>query len=149
MMEFCLKAIGVIHTPFTELAETPIQSSRSTALGEVEVFAEYEPGLEGIDEMSHLILLYVFHAAPSTVALKVKPFLDDEQHGVFATRHPSRPNPLGLSVVRLTQRSGRRLHVQGVDMLDGTPLLDIKPYFPEFDVHPADKTGWYDRRTRP
>lgn len=79
----------------------------------------------------------------------VKPFLDDKPHGVFATRFYSRPNPIGISIVRLVERTGVRLQIQNVDMLDGTPLLDIKPYVPEFDVRTADKLGWYDTRAHP
>lgn len=146
-MEFCMKPIGVIHTPFTEKSETPIQFSRSTALGEIEIFSEYEAGLNGIDGFSHLILIYVFHAALNSTEMMVKPFLDDELHGVFATRFYSRPNPIGFSVVQLIQRTGLHLQVQCVDMLDGTPLLDIKPYIPEFDARAADKLGWYATRT--
>ena len=146
-MEFSMKQIGVIHTPFKEKSETPIQFSRSTALGEVEVFPEYEEGLESIDELSHLILIYVFHEALGNHELLVKPFLDDQLHGVFSTRFYRRPNPIGFSVVRLIQRTKTRLQVEWVDMLDGTPLLDIKPYIPDFDVHTVDKLGWYAKRT--
>ena len=146
-MEFSMKQIGVIHTPFEEKSETPIQFSRSTAIGEVEVFPEYEEGLESIDELSHLILIYVFHEALGNHELLVKPFLDDQLHGVFATRFYRRPNPIGFSVVRLVQRTKTRLQVEWVDMLDGTPLLDIKPYIPDFDVHTVDKLGWYAKRT--
>ena len=146
-MEFSMKQIGVIHTPFKEKSETPIQFSRSTALGEVEVFPEYEEGLESIDELSHLILIYVFHEALGNHELLVKPFLDDQLHGVFATRFYRRPNPIGFSVVRLVQRTKTRLQVEWVDMLDRTPLLDIKPYIPDFDVHTVDKLGWYAKRT--
>jgi tRNA-Thr(GGU) m(6)t(6)A37 methyltransferase TsaA len=145
-MEFCMKPIGVIHTPFKEKSETPIQFSRSTAPGEIEVFSEYEAGLESIDGLSHLILIYVFHEALNSQDLLVKPFLDDKTHGVFATRYYRRPNPIGFSVVRLIQRTGLRLQIQWVDMLDGTPLFDIKPYIPEFDVHTVDKLGWYATR---
>ena len=148
-MEYCMKSIGVIHTPFTEISQVPIQSSRSTAFGEIELFPEYAAGLDSIDELSHLILIYVFHAALNSSELIVKPFLDDRLHGVFATRFYRRPNPIGLSVVRLIQRDNLRLKIQSVDMLDGTPLLDIKPYVPEFDVHTVDKLGWYARRAYP
>ena len=138
--------IGIIHTPFKEMAGTPIQSSRSTAFGEIEVFPEYEAGLESVDELSHLILIYVFHAALDSAELMVKPFLDDKTHGVFATRYFSRPNPIGISIVKLIKRTGLRLEIQCADMLDGTPLLDIKPYVPEFDVRSVDKLGWYAAR---
>lgn len=145
-MEFTFRPIGIIHTPFQEPANTPIQSSRSDAEGMVEVFLEYVEGLHGVEDFSHLILLYVWNNAPSCNQLMVKPFLDDVQHGVFATRFPSRPNNLGISVIRLLRREENRLHFRGADMLNGTPLLDIKPYIPEFDVHPAEKIGWYARR---
>ena len=141
--------IGIIHTPFQETENMPIQSSRSEAPGMVEVFPEYLEGLEGIEDFSHLILVYVFHRAPVQVALKVKPFLDDRLHGVFATRYPNRPNPLGLSVVRLVNRKENELEILGADMLDGTPLLDIKPYVPDFDIHSVSKIGWYANRAYP
>jgi len=144
-----LRSIGTIHTPFTRADHTPIQSIRSDAPGTVELFPDYTEGLDGIEGFSHLYLLYVFHRAEPCVRLHVKPFLDDELHGVFATRFPSRPNPLGLSVVRLVERQGNVLAVLGVDMFDGTPLLDIKPYIPEFDIHPVTKTGWYAKRAHP
>ncbi len=146
MAEFCMKPIGVIHTPFKEKAGTPIQSARSSFFGEIEVFPEYEAGLESIDGLSHLILIYVFHEALNSTELMVKPFLDDKKHGIFATRFYSRPNPIGISIVQLVQKTGPLLKIQGVDMLDGTPLLDIKPYLPEFDVRAADKLGWYATR---
>ncbi len=148
-MEFCLKPIGVIHTPFTKPSETPIQFSRSTALGEIEIFPEYEGGLDGIDELSHLILIYVFHEALDSRDLLVKPFLDDKAHGVFATRFYRRPNPIGFSIVRLLEQTGLHLKIESVDMLDGTPLLDVKPYVPEFDTCQPDKLGWYAKRAHP
>ena len=148
-MEFCMKPIGVIHTPFTEKSETPTQFSRSTAFGEIEVFSEYEAGLESIDGLSHLILIYVFHEALDSQDLLVEPFLDDKTYGMFATRFYRRPNPIGFSVVRLIQKTGLRLQIQWVDMLDGTPPLDIKPYIPELDVHTVDRLGWYAKRAHP
>ena len=148
-MDISLKSIGLIHTLYQDPENTPIQTARSEGGGFVEIFPEYLDGLEGVEEFSHLILVYVFHRAPSQVQLKVKPFLDDRLHGVFATRYPNRPNQLGLSVVRLINRSENRLEIQGVDMLDGTPLLDIKPYVPDFDVHITTKIGWYANRAHP
>lgn len=144
-----IKPIGVIHTPFHEKAETPIQSARSTAPGQVEIDPQYLDGLDGVEQFSHVYLIYGFHLANADVKLKVQPFLDDQEHGVFATRFPCRPNPLGLSVVRLLQRKGNVLFFEGADMLDGTPLLDIKPYIPEFDVFKVEQTGWYQTRKRP
>jgi len=138
--------IGIIHTPFKQLTETPIQSSRSSAIGEIEIYEDFIEGLQGVEEFSHLILLYIWHHAPKAESLKVKPFLDDNKYGVFATRFPSRPNPIGLSIVHLLECNGNKLKIQGIDMLDETPLLDIKPYVPEFDMHSTDRIGWYSRR---
>ena len=135
--------IGIIHSPFTEKDQTPIQASRSQAIGMVEVYPEFADGLQDIDGFSHLILLYAFHLS-SGYSLYVIPFLDDQQRGVFATRYPYRPNPIGLSVVRLKMRQGAALTVEGVDVLDGTPLLDIKPYVHDFDVQTGIRTGWYE-----
>ena len=145
-MEFTFKAIGVIHTPFLEDEHVPIQSARSEAAGTIELLPEYLAGLDGVEEFSHLMLLFVLHRASVEVHLKVKPFLDDALHGVFATRSPVRPNPIGLSVVRVVDRQENKVNFLGADMLDGTPLLDIKPYIPEFDIHEVSKIGWYARR---
>ncbi len=146
-MEFIMKPIGVIHSPFTDKRQTPIQASRSQAIGQVEVYPEFAEGLQDVEGFSHLILLYVFHRS-SGYTLRVKPFLDDEWRGLFATRYPCRPNPLGLSVVRLLKRRDNVLEIEGVDVLDGTPLLDIKPYVPDFDVRMETNTGWYAHRSR-
>lgn len=145
-MEFVMQPVGVIHTPFTEKKETPIQSARTQARGQVEVYPEFAAGLDGVEGFTYLILLYVWHCADD-YALHVRPFLDDQEHGLFATRYPCRPNPIGLSVVRLIGRDGNRLEFEGADMLDGTPLLDIKPYVPDFDVRGEARTGWYERRS--
>jgi tRNA (adenine37-N6)-methyltransferase len=145
-METMLKAIGIIHTPLIEKKDAPIQSSRSDIVGSVEVFPEYLEGLDGIEGFSHIYLLYMFHRSELEISLKVQPFLDDQLHGIFATRYPSRPNPLGLSVVQLTERKENWLYFKGADMLDGTPLLDIKPYIPEFDIFTVEKIGWYQNR---
>jgi tRNA (adenine37-N6)-methyltransferase len=145
-MEFTMKSIGVIHSPFTDKKQTPIQPTRSPAVGQVEVYPEFAEGLQDIEGFSHIILLYVFHCSLG-YALRVKPFLDDVLHGLFATRHPCRPNPIGLSIVRLTARHGNVLEIEGVDVLDGTPLLDIKPYVPDFDVRDNTRVGWYETRS--
>jgi len=144
-MDISLSAIGVIHSPFTEPSQAPIQASRSTALGSVEIFPQFVEGVRDLEEFSHIFLLYLIDC-PQGYSLKVKPFLDDQEHGIFATRYPCRPNPIGLSVVHLLRVKGNRLEVEGVDMLDDTPLLDIKPYVPEFDVRENAKVGWYGRR---
>jgi tRNA-Thr(GGU) m(6)t(6)A37 methyltransferase TsaA len=146
-MEFIMKPIGIIHSPFTDKKLTPIQSSRSQSSGWVEVFPQYLDGLQGLEGFSHIILLYVFHKSEG-YSLMVKPFLDDQMHGLFTTRYPQRPNPIGISTVQLLSRTDNILNIQGVDVLDGTPLLDIKPYFPDFDVRSGVKTGWYDQRSK-
>jgi tRNA-Thr(GGU) m(6)t(6)A37 methyltransferase TsaA len=145
-MEFIMHPIGVIHSPFTDKDQTPIQASRSQAVGLVEVYPEFADGLMDIEGLSHIHLLYVFHKS-SGYALQVKPFLDDREHGIFATRYPSRPNPIGISTVRLLFRQETALTVEGVDVLDETPLLDIKPFVPEFDLRTSPRTGWYETRS--
>jgi len=140
------KQIGIIHSPYELPEETPIQAIRSTAFGSVEVFPEYLEGLLGIDEFSHLYLFYSWHKAAPVTNYRVTPFLDNQQHGIFATRYPSRPNPLGFSVVSLIKVEGNILRVGGLDVLDKTPLLDIKPYVPDFDHYEATQVGWYGRR---
>jgi tRNA-Thr(GGU) m(6)t(6)A37 methyltransferase TsaA len=144
-MEFVMHPIGIIHSPFHEREQTPIQPSRSQAQGRIEVYLEFAAGLEDIEGFSHIILLYVFHQS-SGFTLRVKPFLDDRLHGLFATRYPKRPNPIGISVVRLAGRKGNILQIEGVDVLDGTPLLDIKPYVSEFDLRTATRSGWLEGR---
>jgi tRNA (adenine37-N6)-methyltransferase len=146
-MEYRMQPLGIIHSPFTEPKTTPIQPVRSGARGRVEVYPEYAEGLEGLEGFSHIILLYVFHRSQG-YSLRVTPFLDDRQHGLFATRHPNRPNPIGLSIVRLLKREGNWLEIEGVDVLDGTPLLDIKPYVPDFDLRSDTHAGWYEQRSK-
>ena len=147
-MDYKMYPIGVIHSPFTEKSETPIQPSRSQAIGKVEIYPQFADGLQDIEGFSHLILLYVFHRS-SEYSLKVTPFLDDQTRGLFATRYPCRPNPIGLSTVRLLSRDAKILEIEGVDVLDGTPLLDIKPYMPEFDIRQNVNAGWYETRKKP
>ncbi len=134
--------IGIINTPFTDPKGMPIQPCGAVGVrGTVEVAPDYAAGLRDLDGFSHVILLYLFHRSGG-YDLEVVPFLDTEPRGLFATRAPRRPNPIGLSVVKLERVEGRTLHVEGIDVLDGTPLLDIKPYVPEFDG-PADcRIGW-------
>ena len=147
-MDYKMCPIGVIHSPFTEKSETPIQPSRSQAIGKVEIYPQFADGLQDIEGFSHLILLYVFHKA-SDYTLQVTPFLDDQTRGLFATRYPCRPNPIGLSTFRLLSRDAKILEIDGVDVLDGTPLLDIKPYMPEFDIRQNVNAGWYETRKKP
>jgi tRNA-Thr(GGU) m(6)t(6)A37 methyltransferase TsaA len=147
-MEIIMRPIGVIRSPFTQKDQTPIQVTRSQAIGQVEVFPEFADGLKDIENLSHLHLLYVFHES-SGYTLHVKPYLDDQEHGIFATRYPYRPNPIGLSTVRLLSRQDNTLTIEGVDVLDGTPLLDIKPYVPDFDARTENiRAGWYETRSK-
>ncbi len=144
-MEYAMRSIGIIHTPFRDKANVPIQPSRSKARGQAEIFPEYAAGLQDLEGFSYIILLFVFHRS-SGYTLKVKPFLDDQLRGLFATRHPCRPNPIGLSVVRLVSVAENWLELDGVDILDQTPLLDIKPYVPEFDRRTSARYGWLEKR---
>jgi len=142
--DFRLKQIGVIRTPFDDPSSTPIQPVYSKGTkGRVEVLPEFAPGLDDIEGFSHVYLVFLFHRATGT-RLRVKPYLQDVERGVFATRAPVRPNHIGLSLVRLVRREGRVLHVEDVDMLDGSPLLDIKPYAPRFDVRAEARAGWQE-----
>ena len=147
-MQFIMQPIGIIHSPYTEREGMPIQAARSQAKGSVEVYPEFAEGLQDLEGFSHIYLLYVFHES-SGYTLLAKPFLDDQLHGLFATRYPFHPNPIGLSVVQLITRKDSTLEIEGVDMLDGTPLLDIKPYLPEFDIRTDTRNGWYDSRITP
>jgi tRNA-Thr(GGU) m(6)t(6)A37 methyltransferase TsaA len=135
--------IGVIHTPFKEQANTPIQGVFAPdSKGEVEVFPQYLDGLKDITGFSHLILIYHFHLA-NGYSLLTKPFLDNESKGIFSIRHFERPNNIGLSVVRLYAVKGNKLEIGEIDIVDGTPLLDIKPYVPDFDNRKNVRVGWY------
>jgi len=137
--------IGIIHSPFKEPKGTPIQPIAAQGIdGTVEVFQEYTEGLNDLDGFSHVILVYHFHLSEES-SLKVKPFMDDQTHGVFSTRAPNRPNPIGISVVQLIKIEGNILQVEDLDIIDGTPLLDIKPYVPEFDIRDAKKKGWLEK----
>lgn len=144
-MTITYQPIGVIHSPFTDLKDMPIQpASRTSAPGTVEIFPQYAPALLHLDGFSHIILIYHLHRATRT-DLTVTPFLDDQPHGVFATRAPTRPNPIGLSIVRLERIQGTTLHLGNIDVLDCTPLLDIKPYVPDFDYQPDAVAGWLEK----
>jgi len=145
MAEMTVRPIGVLHSPFTERAGTPIQGAFAPeATGTVEVFEEFAEGLDDLDGFSHLHLIYVFDRSDG-YRLKVRPFRDDTPRGLFSTRAPSRPNQIGLSVVRLLGRDGNVLHVAEVDFLDATPLLDIKPYVPRFDRRDGCRSGWLEQ----
>ena len=143
MQGFTCFPIGVIRSPFKEISGMPIQAKGAEGIsGSVELDRKFAEGLKDLEEFSHVILIYRFHLSEG-YSLEVKPFLDDHYHGVFATRAPRRPNPIGISIVRLVRVERHILHIEDVDVVDGTPLLDIKPYVPEFDVRPADRIGWF------
>jgi tRNA-Thr(GGU) m(6)t(6)A37 methyltransferase TsaA len=145
MKEIIYKPIGIIHSPFKDIKGMPIQSAGARGIkGTIELYPAYAAGLKDLAEFSHIILLYHFHLSKG-YSLKVKPFLDESMHGVFATRAPRRPNPIGLSVVKLLRVEECTLHIEEVDVVDGTPLLDIKPYVPAFDVKRVKRIGWLSK----
>ncbi|HOD34909.1 MAG TPA: tRNA (N6-threonylcarbamoyladenosine(37)-N6)-methyltransferase TrmO [Syntrophales bacterium] len=140
------KPIGIIYSPFDVPEGTPIQPAGARGVaGRVEVFPEYVEGLKDVEGFSHILLIYHFHLSRKS-SLTVKPYLDSHLRGVFATRSPSRPNPIGISVVRLNRVEGAILHILDIDVVNGTPLLDVKPYVPAFDVDVSDpvKIGWLE-----
>lgn len=140
----CLTPLGVIHSPFSQLNGMPIQAAAGSGVaGTVELDPAYADGLKDIEGFSHLILIFHLHLTEEP-SLQVVPFLDTVAHGVFATRSPKRPNRLGISVVRLMRVEGNVLHVQDLDIVDGTPLLDIKPYVPQFDDRSDARIGWFE-----
>ena len=142
---FTPRAIGVARTPYTETAEIPKgPGAKHEANGTLEILPELEAGLTDIEGFSHLFVLWVFDRSQGSGLLFTPPG-EESPHGVFATRAPRRPNPIGLTVVELLSRDGPRLHVRGVDMLDGTPILDIKPYLSSIPVE-ALRRGWLARR---
>jgi len=141
---FEFRPIGIIHTPFTSKEGTPIQGAFAPdAQGTVEVHEQYADGLKDLEGFSHIYVFYLFHKSEG-YALQCKPYRDDTPRGVFACRAPRRPNHLGMSVVRLLKREGNILTIAEADMLDGSPLLDIKPYVPKFDARENVRTGWLE-----
>ena len=142
MKEIRYTPIGVVHSPFKDVKGMPIQTAAAKGIGgTVELKPEYEDGLKDLEGFSHIILLYHFHCCQG-YTLNVQPFMDDHMRGLFATRAPQRPNAIGISVVKLVEVRGCSLFVEDIDIMDGTPLLDIKPYVPEFDVRVVERTGW-------
>jgi len=143
-MEITFRPIGVIHSPFKDIAEMPVQpTGQASAPGTAEVFPEFAEGLRDLEGFSHVILLYHLHEVRRS-DLTVTPFLGSAPHGVFATRAPTRPNPIGMSIVKLSSIEGNVLHLGNLDVLDGTPLLDIKPYVPDFDAPEGARAGWLE-----
>ena len=140
------KPIGILQTPFDNIREMPIQPSGAHgAKGSLILDPEYMEGIIDLDGFSHIILIYVFHKAGEP-ELTVVPFLDQHPHGVFATRAPKRPNPIGVSVVRLIAIKENILRLENVDMLNASPVLDIKPYVPAFDQPENVRIGWLQKR---
>lgn len=144
-MEFKFKPIGVVHSPFKKKEDIDSEKFADSggfdpAQGELEIFQEFEKGLKDIDGFSHLIVLFVFHKSEG-YRLHTKPLLDDTLRGIFSTRSPHRPNPVGMTVVEVLERKGNRIKVSGIDMIEGTPILDIKPYTSR-DQKAAIKLGW-------
>ena len=145
MVNLSYQSIGIIHSPFKETVGMPIQAVAAQGIqGTIELDPAYREGLKDIEGFSHLILLYHLHLA-SPAKLTVIPFLDDQPHGIFATRAPRRPNPIGLSIVRLVKVNDNLLDIQDVDIADGTPLIDIKPYVPAFDERTDVRIGWFTK----
>jgi tRNA-Thr(GGU) m(6)t(6)A37 methyltransferase TsaA len=141
-MKIKYKSIGTIRTPFKEIERMPIQSGSAKGIkGTVKLKKKYLKGLLDLERFSHIYLIYHFHKSEGH-NLKVTPFLDNKQHGVFATRAPRRPNPIGISVVKLINIKDNILEIENVDMINGTPLIDIKPYISQFDIHEVERNGW-------
>ena len=144
-MKLIYQPIGIIHSQFEDIAGMPIQPVGASKIkGIIEIFLEFAEGLKDLEGFSHIILLYHFHKVEVS-ELIVTPFMDSQSHGVFATRAPKRPNPIGLSIVRLVSIEKNILNIKNIDILDGTPLLDIKPYVPEFDNHHVGRIGWLEQ----
>ncbi|HEY9123577.1 MAG TPA: tRNA (N6-threonylcarbamoyladenosine(37)-N6)-methyltransferase TrmO [Bacteroidales bacterium] len=140
------KPIGFIKTPFEKAAEMPVQPQGATGIeGVIELNAEYVAGLSDLDGFSHLILLYHFHRVKG-YKLHVVPFMDDKPHGIFATRSPVRPNPIGISIVKLCKVEDNRVFFEGADMINGSPLVDIKPFFPKYDNQQNVRGGWLEAK---
>lgn len=146
IMTITISPIGIIETPFNDLKGMPIQPSGAAKIqGIIVIDKAYEQGLSDLEGFSHIILLYHFHQSKG-YNLMVKPFLDNQKRGLFSTRAPRRPNPIGLSIVRLIKREGNRLTIKGIDVLNGTPLIDIKPYVPGFDTKEVTAIGWLENK---
>jgi tRNA-Thr(GGU) m(6)t(6)A37 methyltransferase TsaA len=145
--EIRYRPIGTIHSPFAAVKGVPIQPTGAVGIrGAIEVAPEFAEGLKDLEGFSHILLIYHFHLSKG-YSLLVTPFLDETARGVFATRAPRRPNGIGLSVVRLISVEGCRLTIEDVDIVDGTPLLDLKPYVPQFDAREVDRIGWLKGKT--
>ncbi len=140
-----LEPIGIIHSPYQKKEDIPIQGAfKPEGVEAIEIFEKYVEGLKDVEGFSHLLIIYFFHKLKD-FSLMAKPFLEDKLHGIFAIRSPHRPNHLGVSVVKLIERKGNLLKIGEIDVFDGTPLLDIKPYVPQFDQRKDVKIGWLEK----
>ncbi|MBY5979361.1 tRNA (N6-threonylcarbamoyladenosine(37)-N6)-methyltransferase TrmO [Ferrimonas balearica] len=147
MIQF--QAIGHAETPYSDIANMPIQGAGLTDnQGRLVITPQYAEGLDDLHEFSHIYVLFHLHRSQPG-ALKVTPFLDTVERGIFATRSPKRPNPIGLSIVAIDRIVDNVIHVRGIDLLDGTPIIDVKPYIQAFDNIPATRDGWYERGMKP
>ncbi len=145
MIEITMIPIGVIHSPYKQVKDIPIQGKFKPKIkAYVELKSEYTAGLKDLDDFSHAIVIYYFHESQKEEVVG-KPFLEDKKHGIFAIRSPHRPNHIGLSVVKIEALEENKLHFSEVDVLDGTPVLDIKPYVKHFDVRDNTVSGWIDK----
>jgi tRNA-Thr(GGU) m(6)t(6)A37 methyltransferase TsaA len=145
-MKITFESIGTIHSPFTSKVGMPIQTKGAKGIkGKIILNKKYASGLSDLDGFSHIILIYYFHKSAG-FELKITPFLDNTERGIFSTRAPKRPNSIGISVVKLLKIQGNTLQIENVDIMDGTPLLDIKPYIPEFDIHKTKRRGWVENK---
>ena len=145
MDKIIYKPIGIIYSAFDKPNGTPIQPTAAKGIkGTVEIFPGYVDGLKDLENFSHIYLIFNFHLSKKS-SLLVKPFMDTQAHGVFSTRASSRPNSIGLSIVELISIEKNILHISDVDIVNGTPLLDIKPYVPEFDRRETNKIGWLNK----
>ncbi|MFX1358210.1 MAG: tRNA (N6-threonylcarbamoyladenosine(37)-N6)-methyltransferase TrmO [Promethearchaeota archaeon] len=146
--KICFQPIGIIHSPFKNFEGIPIQPPMSNTKGIIELFPQYQPALKDLSGFSHIFCIYFFDMVKLPVPLQSKPFLDDEAKGVFAIRTPFRPNPIGISILELLEIKENSLHVNNLDILDKTPLLDIKPYVPHFDYQKTNKIGWLEGKIK-
>ncbi len=145
MEEIKINPIGVIHTPFKEIANMPIQPLAAQGIkGVIELNEEYLAGLKDLDGFSHITLIYHFHKIDG-YKLEVTPFMDTQPHGIFSTKSPKRPNAIGLSTVKLLGIEGNKLFIEEIDVLDGTPLIDIKPFYPRYDNRENVAIGWLEK----
>jgi tRNA-Thr(GGU) m(6)t(6)A37 methyltransferase TsaA len=148
MENYQYKPIGIIHSKYKKKKGVPIQGTLSkSSKGRIKIFPEFKDGLKDLDGFSHIFLIYQFHLSKG-YSLLIKPFLEDKEHGLFATRAPRRPNPIGISIVKLKKIKDNKLYIDEVDIIDGTPLLDIKPFIPDFDSRKNITVGWIEGKLK-